>query len=70
MNHAIEQPLDIYFDLTPQGKMIQPFMSPDVSKDRFGDGYAPRIDLATLLSINLAGHSSGKVGKLNCNGIL
>ena len=33
MNHAIEQPLDIYFDLAPQSKAIHPLVCPDVGKD-------------------------------------
>jgi hypothetical protein len=60
--------LDIYFDLTPESKTIQPFVCPDVGKDRLSYGNAPRIDLSPLLCINLAGHSPGKVGKLNRNG--
>ena len=68
MNHAIEHPLDIYFDLTSESKTIQTLVCPDVGKDRLSYGYSARIDLASLLSINLAGHSPGKVGKLNRNG--
>ena len=67
MNHAIEQPLDIYFDLAPQSKTIQALMCPDVGKDGLSYGYSARIDLASHLSIDLAGHSLGKIGKLNCN---
>jgi hypothetical protein len=59
--------LDIYFDLAPESKAIQALMCPDVGKDWFGYGYAPRIYLSPHLSIDLAGHSPGKVGKLNCN---
>nr|QGF22325.1 hypothetical protein [uncultured bacterium] len=64
MDHTIEQPLDIYFELASQSKTIQTFVGPDVGKDRFGDGYAPRIDVSSRLGINLAGHSPGKVGEL------
>ena len=68
VNYAIEQPLDIYLDLSPQSKAIQALVCPDVSKDRLSYGNAPRIDLSPLLCINLAGHSPGKVGKLNRKG--
>ena len=57
VNYAIEQPLDVYFNLASQGKAIQALVCPDVGKDRFGYGNAPRIDLSPLLSINLASHS-------------
>ena len=70
VNHTIEQPLDIYFDLAPQSKPIQTLVCPDVGKDGFSYGYSARIDLASLLSIHLAGHSPGKIAKLNCNGYL
>jgi hypothetical protein len=68
VNHAIEQPLDIYFDLSPQSKAIQAFVCPDVGKDGFSYGYSARIDLASHLSIDLAGHFPGKVAQLNGNG--
>ena len=68
VNHAIEQPLDIYFDLTSESKPIQTLVCPDVGKDRLSYSYPPRIDFASHLSIDLAGHSPGKVGKLNGNG--
>ena len=67
VNHAIEHPLDIYFDLSPQSKAIHPLVCSDVGKDGFSYGYSARIYLSALLSIDLASHSPGKVGKLNCN---
>ena len=69
VNHAIEQPLDIYFDLTSKSKTIHPLVCPYVGKDRLSDGYSPGIDLTPLLGIDLAGHFPRKVGKLNGNGI-
>ena len=57
VNHTIEQPLDIYFDLAPQSKAIQAFVCPDVGKDGLSYGYSARIDLASNLSIYLSSHS-------------
>jgi hypothetical protein len=68
LNHAIEQPLDISFDLAPQSKTIQALMCPDVGKDGLSYGYSPGIYLSPHLGINLSGHSPGKIGKLYCNG--
>ena len=68
VNHAVEQPLDIYFDLAPQSKAIEAFVRSDVGKDRLGYGYSSRVDPASLLRINLAGHPPGKIAKLNGNG--
>ena len=56
MNHAIEQPLDIYFGLVPQSKAIHPLVCPDVGKDGLSYGYSARIYLSPHLGVNLSGH--------------
>ena len=43
-------------------------MSSEVGKDRFGYGEALRVDLSPPFTINLAGHSRGKVGEFYPNG--
>jgi hypothetical protein len=67
VNHAIQEPLDIYFGFSPEGKPVQALLGSDVGKDGFGHGETLRIDLAPQFTINLAGHSLGKVSKLNPN---
>jgi hypothetical protein len=36
VNHAIQEPLDIYFDLSPESKPVQSLVGSEVGKDRFG----------------------------------
>ena len=67
VDHAIQEPLDIYFDFSPERKSVQALLSSDVGKNGFGRGETLRINLAPQFAINLAGHSLGKVGKLDRN---
>lgn len=59
MDHAVQQPLDIYFDFAPEGKTVQALLSPEVGKNRFGYGEPLRVNLLSLVGIYLGGHSLG-----------
>jgi hypothetical protein len=67
VNHAVQEPLDIYFDFFSEGKPVQALVSSDVGKDRFGHREALRVNLAPQFTVNLAGHPPGKVGEFNPN---
>ena len=67
VNHAVQKPLDIYFDFSPERKSVKALLSSDVGKDGFSHGEALRVNLAPQFAINLAGHSLGKIGKLDRN---
>jgi hypothetical protein len=51
----------------PERKSVKALLSSDVGKDGFGHGEPLRVDLSTQFTINLGGHSLGKVSKLNPN---
>ena len=44
VNHAVQKPLDINLDLSPEGKSVKALLSSDVGKDGFGHGETLRID--------------------------
>ena len=57
MDHAVQQPLDIYFDFPPEGKTVQALLGSDIGKNRFGYGEPLRVNLSSLLGVDLGGHS-------------
>ena len=68
VNHALQEPLDIYFDFSPEGKPVQVLMGSEVGKDGFGHREALRVDLSPPFTINLAGYPLGKVGEFYPDG--
>ena len=66
--HAVQEPLDIYFDFSPKSKPVKALLSSDVGKDGFGHGEPLWVNLPPPFTINLAGHSLGKVGEFYPDG--
>ena len=54
--HAVEYPLDIYFDLSSQGESVQPFVRSYIGKHRLYYCNAMRVQLPSMLRINLCYH--------------
>jgi hypothetical protein len=48
MNHTVQQPLDIYFDFSPEGKTVQALLSPDIGKNRLGYGEPLWVNLSSF----------------------
>jgi hypothetical protein len=67
VHHAIQQPLDIYFGFSSESKAIQALVGSDVGKDRFGHGKPLWINLSPQFTVDLTGHSPGKVGEFHRN---
>jgi hypothetical protein len=51
MDQAVEHPLYVDFDLSPQRESIQPFIYSDVPEDRLHDLEALAVDGTTLFSV-------------------
>ena len=49
-------PLNIHFVFSPHGKPIQPFLCPDIRKDRLHNSQPPFISCLSLLCIDLLDH--------------
>jgi hypothetical protein len=56
MDQAVHQPLDIYFDLSPQSEPVQALVNPDIGKNRLSDGQSLGVDFASLLSCDFLYH--------------
>jgi hypothetical protein len=61
VNHALQEPLDIYFGFAPEGKSVQALLGSEVGQDWFRHGETLREDLSPPFTGNLAGHPLGKV---------
>lgn len=68
VNHAVQEPLDIDFDFSSEGKSVQALVGSDIGKYGFGRSEALRIDLSPQFTINFAGHPPGKVGEFYPDG--
>ena len=68
MDHAVQQPLDIYLDLAPQGKPIKPFVGSDVCEYRLYDGHPLWIDSAPLFTLDLIYHELVEVHTIRSYG--
>jgi len=63
MNQAVEHPLYVDFDFSPQCEPIEPFVHPDVAEDRLHDFEALAVDGAALRRIDLLLHSIQEVSR-------
>lgn len=59
VNQAVEIPLRVHLALGSQGEAVQSFVVPQIAEDRFNDGDAPRVELASALAIDRAPHALG-----------
>ena len=68
VHQAIQEPLDIHFHLSSEGKAIQALVGPDIGKNWLSHREALWVDLSPQVAINLAGHPPGKVGEFYSDG--
>jgi hypothetical protein len=60
--------LDIYLDLSSEGKAIEALVGADIGKNWLSHGKALRVNFSSQFAIHFAGHSLGKVGEFNPDG--
>jgi hypothetical protein len=56
MDHTVQYPLNVYFDLSPHGKVIQALLGSNIPKDGFHDGEPLAIDLPGFWRVDLRDH--------------
>ena len=56
VDHTIEQPLYIDFDLSPERKAIEALLSSNIAENRFCDGQPAGIYLSASFRTHLLGH--------------
>ena len=67
MDESEQFPLHIDFSFGSEGEVVEPFMDPDVGKDRLDDYKSPGVDHPTLRCIDLGFHGFNQVGMLALN---
>jgi hypothetical protein len=60
MDQAVHQPLDIYFDLSPQSEAVQALVNPDVGKKGLSDGQSLRVYPASFFGVDFLHHLGGE----------
>jgi hypothetical protein len=56
MDHTVEHPLNVHFDLAPQRKTIESLLRPNIPKDRLHNGEPLAIDRSGFWRVYLGDH--------------
>jgi hypothetical protein len=70
MDHTVQQPLHVHFDLAPPRKTISALLGPDIAKDWFHHGEPLSIDLPGFWRVDLCDYLLGQrlLGRFNIEG--